>query len=65
MYYLSNIESNRSIDGLQNILKVTDANHVNQNMMCEALLSIYSKLYSLYILKFSKCQYEPTQDIGM
>ncbi|XP_012059471.1 PREDICTED: leucine-rich PPR motif-containing protein, mitochondrial-like [Atta cephalotes] len=44
MYYLSNIESNRSIDGLQNILKVTDANHVNQNMMCEALLSIYNKM---------------------
>ncbi|KYN29003.1 PREDICTED: leucine-rich PPR motif-containing protein, mitochondrial-like [Trachymyrmex cornetzi] len=44
VYYLSNIESNRSIDGLQNILKVTDANGVNQNVMCEILLSTYDKM---------------------
>ncbi|KYN06229.1 PREDICTED: leucine-rich PPR motif-containing protein, mitochondrial-like [Cyphomyrmex costatus] len=44
MYYLNNVESNSIIDGLQNILEVTDAIHVNQNMMCEALLSAYNKM---------------------
>lgn len=44
MYYLSNPESNRSIDGLQNILKVTNADHIDQNVLCEALLSTYDKM---------------------
>ncbi|KAG5346959.1 LPPRC protein, partial [Acromyrmex charruanus] len=44
MYYLNKSESNRSIDGLQNILKVTDANHVDQNAICEGLLFTYDKM---------------------
>ncbi|XP_011686780.1 PREDICTED: uncharacterized protein LOC105449328, partial [Wasmannia auropunctata] len=43
VYYVFNVKSNSGFDGLQNILKVADANHVNQTAMCDTLLIAYSR----------------------
>ncbi|XP_011687066.1 PREDICTED: uncharacterized protein LOC105449507 [Wasmannia auropunctata] len=43
VYYIYNVENNCSFDGFQNILKVADANHVNQTVICETLLIAYSR----------------------
>ncbi|KYN31185.1 Leucine-rich PPR motif-containing protein, mitochondrial [Trachymyrmex septentrionalis] len=43
LYHLK-MDNIRNIDGYQNLLKITDSNHVNQNVLCEALLSTYDKI---------------------
>lgn len=43
VYYINNTKSNIVIDGLQTLLKIADANHLDQDTICKMLLSVYSK----------------------
>lgn len=55
MNYLKDIKTNNSssLDALQNLFKIADMRDLDENLIYNTFLSVYSKLCFFYILKYT------------